>query len=126
MAALFQLGNFTLHSGARSCWKIDCDALTPEDWAALAAMAVEILPSFHRVTGVRRGGWPFAQALRHYQSGRVEDGHLIVDDVWTTGDSVRKLCPQGLSPSKRACVVFARGPVDEWVTALFQMPGDGV
>jgi hypothetical protein len=64
--SLFQLGDFTLASGASSLWKIECDALTPEDWQALAQMAVEILPPFGEVVGVPRGGVPFADALRPF------------------------------------------------------------
>lgn len=124
MVSLFQLGEFTLHSGQKSRWKIDCDALTPEDWEALAAMAVEKLPPFYKVIGIPSGGLQFARALRPYQSDRLEDGYLIVDDVWTTGDSIRRT--YALSPTTRACVVFARGPVDAWVTALFQMPENSV
>ena len=32
MANLFQQGDFTLHSGERSGFKIECDALTSHDW----------------------------------------------------------------------------------------------
>ena len=46
--ALFQLGDFTLASGQRSRWKIECDNLLAEDWQALAVIAAEILPPFTR------------------------------------------------------------------------------
>lgn len=117
---LFQLGDFTLHSGQKSRWKIACDALTPEDWVALAVMAVERLPRFELVHGIPKGGMPFADALRKYRtSGGVL---LIVDDVWTTGASMRKMWNTFTYPTGViGCVVFARGPVDGWVTSLFQM-----
>ena len=33
---LFQSGHFTLHSGAHTFWKVDCDALTDGDLDTLA------------------------------------------------------------------------------------------
>lgn len=73
MGSLFRLGDFALASGSRSSWKIECDALTADDWRALAAMAVEVLPPFARVVGVPRGGWPFMFALQPY--AMCECGH---------------------------------------------------
>jgi orotate phosphoribosyltransferase len=75
---LFQTGDFTLASGQKSTWKIECDALTPEDWAGLAAMAVQFLPPFGAVLGVPRGGLPLARALEKYvTSGST----LVVDEL---------------------------------------------
>jgi orotate phosphoribosyltransferase len=119
---LFQLGDFTLHSGQKSSWRIECDALTPEDWAALAAMAAERLPQFSVVIGVPRGGTPFEEALRAHATDDQQLPVLLVDDVWTTGGSMR--AERKKWPTKWrviGCVVFARGPVDDWVTPLFQM-----
>lgn len=42
---LFQHGDFTLHSGARSNFKIDCDALTDEDIDSIARIIVKWLPA---------------------------------------------------------------------------------
>jgi orotate phosphoribosyltransferase len=140
--SLFRLGDFTLASGQPSRWKIECDALTAEDWDALAAISAEILPPFGVVEGVPRGGWPFADALRKYSRAcSCSFRHpphdwclgeplpaLIADDVWTTGTSVRRFigsaaCPKPVCFQPGACVVaFARGPVPPWVTPLFRMP----
>lgn len=117
---LFETGDFTLHSGGKATWRINCDALTPGDWDTLALMAVERLPKFELVHGIPRGGMPFADALRKYQ----ESGGalLIVDDVWTTGASMMKMWNTFTYPTGIVgCVVFARGPVGDWVTPLFQM-----
>lgn len=119
MNPLFRYGNFTLASGATSTWKIDCDALTSEDWDALAAMAVQILPPFGYVEGVPQGGIPFANALRRY---RTEGSKtlLIAEDVVTTGGSMERF--RGGRALTIGVVVFARGRCPEWVIPLFQMP----
>lgn len=80
---LFQLGNFTLSSGNPSAWNIECEALTPADWATLAYLTAQRAKEFRDVVGVPRGGLPFADALRPYA---VDAGPiLVVDDVLTTG-----------------------------------------
>lgn len=88
---LFQLGPFTLPSGETTHFKIECDALTEDDWKALARLAVELLPPFGRVEGVPRGGIPFADALQQYTTPNDET-LLIADDVWVTGISWKRHC----------------------------------
>lgn len=61
---LFRSGEFVLHSGQPSGWKIDADALTDADLATLAAIAAERLPPFGSVEGVPNGGLRFAEALQ--------------------------------------------------------------
>lgn len=114
--SLFQLGEFTLHSGAKSAWKIDCDALTDGDWEAVAAMLCEMLPPFGSVHGIPRGGIKLAEAL----SKRVSSGgpRLIVDDVLTTGGS---MAGARTDPSDMGAVLFARGPCPEWIVPLFRV-----
>lgn len=114
--ARFQLGLFRLHSGQESLWKIECDALTAEDWQTLAVMLMDYLPAFGRVEGVPRGGIPLARALEPFATtGPL----LVVDDVWTTGGSMRDQV--GVREALRA-VVFARGPLEPGVVALFRLP----
>lgn len=127
--ALFQTGDFTLRSGKKSKWKIECDALSPDDWAGLAAMAVEILPPFRLARGVPRGGLPFAEALERYATGRMCDPILIAEDVCTTGGSMVRFRhhtsgvgdgqPVPVSEYIGVCV-FAREPTwPDWVRPLF-------
>ena len=113
--SLFQLGNFVLHSGQKSNWKISCDFLTRDDWDTLAAIAVERLPAFGSVEGVTRGGWEFAGSLRSYCT---RGPLLIADDVLTTGRSMEEL-----RAGRKAIgvVVFARGPCLPWVVPLFSL-----
>lgn len=114
---LFQLGNFTLHSGAKSDWKIECDALTAEDWEALARIAVERIPPFGKVEGVPRGGFPFQDALSKYATPGLET-LLIAEDVTTTGDSMEKTRN---GRDAIGVVVFCRGHCPEWVIPLFTL-----
>lgn len=136
---LFQLGNFTLRSGAKSAWKIECDALTPDDWVALARMASEILPPFRGAIGVPRGGLPFAHALNHYATGERSHPWLIAEDVCTTGGSMERYLEhlrhnplesykdleeyRADPPYKNVIgvTVFLRGVCPAWVTPLFTM-----
>ena len=118
MTNLFQLGNFKSHSGEVLPWKIDCDALTPENWNCLAYMIAEKVGGFGKLEGVPRGGLALVEALKfhRYRSGPF----LIVDDVLTTGRSMEE---QRNGRDAIGAVVFARGPCPSWVTSLFQMGG---
>jgi orotate phosphoribosyltransferase len=121
---LFQVGDFTLASGQRSRWKIECDALTLDDWQGLAAMLVERLPRpFSSVWGVPRGGVPLANALRPYGDMRLPRGHvLFVDDVWTTGGSMQRFIGEVMEHGDYSrAVIFARNPTPPDVVALFTM-----
>lgn len=114
--ALFQLGSFTLASGQKTNWKIECDSLLEEDWVTVAYLLSNLVQPFGAVEGVPRGGLVLAKCMQRY----VTEGKLlIVDDVWTTGSSWLKYCSN--RPAFGA-VVFARGLVPENVTALWSMP----
>lgn len=115
--SLFSLGAFTLPSGKQTHFKIECDVLKPEDWKALARLAVELLPPFEEVEGVPRGGLMFGDALRRYvtpKSGRL----LIADDVWVTGLSMER---HRAERNAIGVVAFARNIVDPWVTSLIRL-----
>ena len=118
---LFQLGDFTLSSGARSSWKIDADALTDADIEALAEMIRLMVGPFASVEGVPRGGLRLAEALRKHCS--LQGKLLIVDDVLTTGGSMEthRLNMDGGTPVVGA-VIFARGQCPPWIQAVCQLP----
>lgn len=121
---LFQRGDFRLASGQRTGWKIECDALTEEDWRTLAHLAVAAFGWPGEVQGVPRGGLRFAEALREVmQFSSFRNGPLwIVDDVLTTGGSMdRYLISIGNPLPVRGVVVFARGACPDWVDAIFKM-----
>jgi hypothetical protein len=121
--SLFQHGEFTLHSGSISDYKIECEALTPSDWDALARIIKVRIPAFGAVYGVPRGGVPLQEALTPFATGNELDPVLIVDDVYTTGASMREAAKQSRwNGPVLGVVVFAREPVIEpWVQAVFGM-----
>lgn len=126
MIELFQLCDFILASGARCLWRIECDAITPAGWEALALMAAERLPPFGSVYGVPRGGLPFAEAMKPHRTPGCRRA-LVCEDVVTTGGSISRFVqvmkddPQELFPWCVGVCVFARGTCPKWVIPLFQM-----
>lgn len=114
---LFQLGIFTLHSGEKASFKIDCDALTESDMECIAWMLNLKLPPFGTVEGIPRGGMRLAVAMEKYitpSSKRI----LLVDDVYTTGMSME--VARGLRHVTGA-VIFARNKPSYWIVPLFSM-----
>lgn len=119
--SLFVLGDLVLASGKSSNWKIEADALVPSDWKTLAAMAGPHL-TYGRVVGVPTGGERFAEPLRRYARPDCETV-LVADDVLTTGGSIervrRRLTDGPNPPPVVGLVAFARGPLPDWVRAVF-------
>lgn len=118
MSDLFQLRDVVLHSGGRSRYIIDCNALSDDSVKCLAFMLAERLPKFGRVEGVPRGGLRLALALQDYALHTDEFPLLIVDDVNTTGNSLEK---HRAGRDAIGAVIYARGPRPAWVTALFEL-----
>jgi len=103
MKALFKRKNFISHSGKRLFYKIECDALTMEDWETLASI-IKSKYSFGRVIGIPTGGLNLANCLQQYVIPHHPDT-LIVDDVMTTGKSFEPYLQQ---PNTFGIVVFDR------------------
>lgn len=124
--ALFNRGNFKLHSGEESWFKIDCDALTDEDLDTLALLVMEDerILHFDKVEGIPSGGLRFAKALGKY--ARYENIKnpkvLIVDDVLTTGRSMEE--QRAHRNDVQGVVIFARETCPAWIVPLFSMRGD--
>lgn len=114
-----QFGDFTFASGRRSPFKIECDHLTDEEVDAACALLAKVLPPFGSVSGVPTGGLRLEEAMRPH----VTDGCLlIIDDVWTTGGSMKRhWVDLGSPPDVITAVLFARGSYPVSVTALFTL-----
>lgn len=117
--SLFQKGDFTSHAGLPLAWKIECDALTDDDWECLAFLISQRC-SFGSVYGIPRGGVKLANALEKY-CNPASRTRLVVDDVYTTGKSM----VEAMEPDDIGFVVFARNAVmydaNRYVRALFTM-----
>lgn len=115
---LFHLAAVTLANGEVSDFKIECDALKDSDIKCLCYLLADRLPAFGAVEGVPRGGLRIAREMEQYAtSGPL----LIVDDVFTTGTSIRRYRPTIGMDGSIAGVFFARNPPPEWLTTVFQL-----
>ena len=127
-ANLFTSGDFISHAGLPLKWKIECDAIRPEEWETLAQMIMEYeTMAFREGSGIPTGGLALASALDKYKSPNADDFVLVGDDVWTTGmsmkDHIKENYPSYLKAQVKKWVVFARRPPDDGTKALFTMPG---
>jgi len=113
---LFETGTFTLHSGAETFWRINCDRLTDADLETLAAVALHGIPTPRTIEGVATGGHRFSDAIGRACNNDPDGPLLIVDDVLTTGASMEE---QRAGRHAIGVVIFARGPCPPWVTPLF-------
>lgn len=124
--SLFNVGWFRLHSSKWSDFKIDCDALSPQDLHAAAAwMSRNVLLPFGKVKGIPRGGVALAHEFESFIDKDAER-ILIVDDVSTTGASM-EMAKIGLAIHNREIVIgavlFWRGEQapPAWISPLFRM-----
>lgn len=85
---LFNSGEFTLNSGRKSSFKVDCDYLSDEDIEALARLIKDNLPLFAWVEGVPTGGLRLAEALKPLAEPDHSSIGLVCDDVLSTGNSM--------------------------------------
>jgi len=115
---LFERKKFTTYAGRLAGWKIECDALTDEDWKTLAYMISEY-QNFRGVYGVPTGGTPLAKAHVIPENSKLP--FLIVDDVLTTGKSMEEARALIDEDNVIGWVVFSRGITPEWINALFQI-----
>jgi len=122
MTNLFQYKKFTLHSGGTSYFKIECDALTDQDYQTFAKILSKKI-KFRKVYGIPRGGIPFENAFKEYESND-NNNLLIVDDVFTTGNSMEEAKKKFLDMGYDnifGVVVFARNDCTEWIKPIFKM-----
>jgi orotate phosphoribosyltransferase len=113
-----QLGEFNLHSGRKSIFKIDCDALDDASIEAIAALATDRLPPFRAVEGVPMGGLRLAAAMERWVRPYAGNPLLIVDDVLTSGASMEEARAGRWAIG---FVIVARGLMPGWVRSLFEI-----
>jgi hypothetical protein len=131
---LFSRGDFQLHSGARSDYKVDCDALSNEDIDTVAYLLNFWIRRVHEwtfktVIGIPSGGTRLEKAFEAYCT--PEDptaGILLVDDVGTTWKSMEEerlniLRRTNFTTSVHGAVIFARTKPPIWIASLLRMPG---
>lgn len=119
--ALFNKGQFELASGTVSDFKIDCGFLSDESIEALA-YKLSTKYTFGQVFGVPTGGLRLATALNQYCSDSSDI--LLVEDVVTTGNSLRRYREDliALYPDRNIINVsiFAREIVED-IESIFVM-----
>jgi orotate phosphoribosyltransferase len=123
MINIFQHGHFTLHSGSRSAFKIECDALTDDDWKSLAFIISKRI-KFREVHGIPKGGLHLEYHLSQYSTHNELDPYLIVDDVLTTGNSMIQKRNELNSDNVIGLVVFSRDNCPSWITPIFKIGSD--
>ena len=120
--SLFECGEFRSHSGVMLPYKIDCDALSDEDIECVAKIISSKI-EFGVVQCIPKGGCRIAMALEKYAVWEAPFNILIVDDVLTTGASMKKAKaeqpPQVHPNDVIGYVIFARGTLPSWVNAVF-------
>jgi hypothetical protein len=122
---LFIKKDFKSHSGLPLKFKIECDNLSDGDIETLAWIVSERF-DFREVYGVETGGTRFSKALEKYKSTNSSN-ILIVDDVLTTGNSMRdylKKIDHDIPMETRVIgvVIFSRNrAVPKWIYPIFWM-----
>lgn len=120
---LFQIGPFKSHSGLTLGFKIECDALTDEDWKTFSVLIAAKVGRYSHVIGVKHGGSQLATYLCEWSTYEGTDPVIIVDDVLTTGASIEDARKEWVSSGweVRGIVLFARGECPDWVTPIFTL-----
>ena len=122
---LFEELDFIGHSGDPLHWKIECDAIFPNEWKCIARMIMEYEKRpFQAAIGIPRGGVELGRWLNEYSTQNPDDPYLICDDVLTTGGSFDEFVEENFKDKKYfgGCVFARNKPKQDWIQSLFQMP----
>jgi hypothetical protein len=120
LMSLFETKDFTMHSGDKGSWKIDCDALSDEDLKTIAKLIADKI-WFSDVYGIPKGGERLAESLKQYKK---EGGcFLIVDDVVTTGRSMNEARKKFGILNTNGVAIFSRKKLDDnhWIRSVFTL-----
>ena len=113
---MFEFGEFRAASGQMLPYKIECDHLLPGDLECIANIMYPYLEPYGHVVGVPRGGLALARYFEKWKKRGCKT-LLVVDDVWTTGGSMRAVIEGQMSLTRRGqplyvdwqgVVIFAR------------------
>ena len=115
--SLFINDSFIGHAGGELLFKIECDSLTDTDITTLASIIGKKL-KFREVYGILKGGVRLAIALKKYSTATGPT--LIVDDVFTTGASMKE-ARKKIGDDSIGVVIFSRGECPSWVSVVFQL-----
>ena len=123
---LFQEYNYVGHAGGNLTWKIECDALTSNEWNVLANLILHYEKRPFRVAvGIPTGATELGNILNQHATGEAHHPVLVVDDVYTTGTSFREFKEANYKDEHIIqWVCFARKPTTHDVNALFTMPAE--
>jgi hypothetical protein len=112
---------FTRASGQIAHYKIEEEGLSAEEIETAAMLIADAVGPFFSVLGVPRGGIRLQNALEKYRTEFFLNPMLIVDDVWTTGGSMKRFIEEHdlLGYPIIGAVMFAINPPEPWVFALF-------
>lgn len=123
---LFVKESFISHAGLDLDFKIECDALTEDDWKTLAYIVSKHI-KFKFAYGIPRGGLKLSVPLMEYQTDAANLPVLIVDDVLTTGGSMEKAREHLIKIFPKdhfvGVVAFARMEHADWIKPIFRLWG---
>ena len=108
-----------MHSGESSDFKIECDELTHESLGTLAYIISKNF-KFSEVYGIPNGGTKLAKRLKQFIDVEANQV-LIVDDVLTTGNSMREAFRMFPFDNVVGVVLFARDICPNNVYSIFNM-----
>ena len=119
----FLSGDYSVHLGRITPWRIDPSQFDDGDWDCFAQMVVERYPNFERVVGVSQYG---VKLESHLTQHATHGGLLIVDDVLhpQTINDMRlyfRTREKYVNHQIQGFVIFARVPCPRWVRALWQL-----
>ena len=123
---LFVKEEFISHAGLNLDFKIECDALTEDDWKTLAYIVSKYF-QFKFAYGIPRGGLKLSVPLDDYAVMDPNLPVLIVDDVYTTGKSMETTREFLLNAFPNdyfiGVVAFARSETPDWIHPIFKLWG---
>lgn len=121
---LIHIGQHVLNSGKKSDFKLFADQFIIDNIEGLVHLIRKASGPYGAVHGIPRGGCLLADALGKHTSFELPQTLLVVDDVLTTGGSMKRAreANAGKFEFVVGAVAFSRGMCPAWITPVFQMP----